>query len=126
MTFNLVIDDSLSEDISDYGMDEFYSEPEFIEVSSTIGPCTILTVQRNSKKILTPSDLCIYAPAANDWIEIEQEPEFGEIKMSEDGQEMTTQQVQGLMDGNIIYQAGPNTGRDVVKFKVIYHHVIIP
>ena len=38
--------------------------------------------------------------------------------MADNGQEMTSQQVASLMDGMIIYQAGPITGRDVVKFKI--------
>ena len=101
-------------------MDEFYSEPEYIDVSSTIGPSSVLTVSRNSKKILSPEDLGIFAPAANDWIDIETPPTLGEIKMSKDGDAMKTQQVQALMDGDIIYQAGHIPGRDVVKFKVYF------
>ena len=45
-------------------------------------------------------------------------PILGELKMADNGQAMTSQQVQSLMDGMIIYQAGPSTGRDEIRFRV--------
>lgn len=108
--------DSYMAGMDDYG---FGYDDEFarIDQSSTLGSVPLLTVPRNSKHILTPEDLGL-TPAGNDWLEIEQSPVLGQIKMADNGQEMTSQQVASLMDGMIIYQAGPITGRDVVKFKI--------
>ena len=102
--------------MDDYG---FGYDDEFarIDQSSTLGSVPLLTVPRNSKHILTPEDLGL-TPAGNDWLEIETAPVLGQIKMADNGQEMTSQQVASLMDGMIIYQAGPITGRDVLKFKI--------